>query len=1054
MPGPALALAAAIPLVSGSAFGLAPDVPAAQPERTPINPLDITGKDFAGYRWEEPARDGRLEFSAAKATLWTTGTKEQPVIRMFLEGDVSARIGTMNCTAARAVIWIQHIGGEEHPNEYQFFIYFDRLSMPTAAPDGTSQISLSGDRVPVKGVLRSPDGVGLREDWNVPGPADDPLVREGERTLAAYLRNPTSPGLALPEPGTQSPSDARNPELSRPYSATPTMPPGPSLAELERGLPPAVQGEPIFARQGIISISFGQGSGGTLKASEEDGDGVIEFERGIVVQYRDRSRDRSLQLTAERGVIYLKPGLIKGLGEGQTSFDVTDVRGFYLEGDVVADSTDRTPAGLESHYTVRAPRAYYDVQNDRALLLDSVFWTYDQKVGLPLYVRAKTIRQESASQFAAGSARITNTGFVTPFLSLGVGSVTISRKDPPPGAPAGSGAYWLADATSLTGRMAGVPVLYFPRYVGDPTRFPLRQLSFGDSYGTGPAITSAWDILSLLGIDPPKGTSANVLLDYYFQRGLALGATLGLDRPDANGDFLAYILPHDTGTDRLSSGGRIQQDGTTRDVFVGDFQKRLDEQWTLQLEGSYFSDPTVIDTFFRNDGRDRREFENSAYLVRDDDASSLTLQGKGSFNDFTSNQYLLQDQGYSVDRLPEATYSRINDDLLPDAAPGLLAYSSEYRVGELSLAFTEPTASQLGFTTSNRSVPALGIQPNQSPGDKLRSEGYTEDDVFRFDTRQEISSQLHAGPINVVPFAVGRLTVYDRDFSEFNASNTDDARTWGAVGTRFATEIQRIDDSVESRFLDLHRMRHIIEPGVTVWYAGTNIDQGNLPVYDQNVESLADGGAVMFGAHQTWQTQRGGPGRYRSVDVFTLDTDFMFASADSDPESPIGRWFDYRPEYSNMGDFFTIDSTWQTTETTALSGRSVYDFSKNRQAATSGGIAIQHTPEFRTALEVLYLDVENSTFLNFGALYDLTDKHTVSGIVVYDADLGTIQQISAQVLRKFPNVIFGFSVGYNNISEDFSFGFTLQPVGYEGQAAQVRGLGSSNPQAMSTSIGQ
>jgi hypothetical protein len=296
--------------------------------------------------------------------------------------------------------------------------------------------------------------------------------------------------------------------------------------------------------------------------------------------------------------------------------------------------------------------------------------------------------------------------------------------------------------------------------------------------------------------------------------------------------------------------------------------------------------------------------------------------------------------------------------------------------------------------------------------------------------------------------------VYDRDFSEFDAANEDEARTWGAVGTRFASEIQRVDNSVESRFFDLHRMRHVIEPGMTVWYAGTNIDQSQLPVYDDEVESIADGGAVMLGAHQTWQTQRGGPGRFRSVDVLTLDTDFQFSTEDSDPESPIGRWFDSRPEYSNMGDFFTADSAWQATETMALSGRTVFDLSRNRQAATSGGVSFQHTPEFRTAAEVLYLDVEDSTFINLGASYDLSDKHSFSGVIVYDTDVGTIQQVQAEVLRRFPNVLFGISVGYNNISEDFSFGFTLQPVGLEGRGARVRGLGGAGDRGQSTVIGQ
>jgi hypothetical protein len=1049
MPGLALALVGALWAVLASA-ALGADLGGAQPAA--LDPYEVTGRDFAGRRWPEAAREGRLEFTASIATVWTVSTGGQTVTRMLLERDVIARVGVYEFTAARAVVWVQQVGGEGAATDYQFYIYFDRLTMPSAAPNAQSAVTLSGDRVPVLGVLRTPGGVILRADKVDAGPIDDPLVKEGERSLASYLRSSAgTPQETEDRPSTRGAA----PGEDRPYSADAALAAGAARAALESGFPPAVQGEAIFAQEGVISLAFGSGRpGSALRATEEENDAVVEFDSGIVIQYRDRNTDRAVQLTAERGVVFLKPGLIRGLAEGRTSFDVSDVRGFYLEGDVVANATQRDARGLESNYAVRAPRAYYDVQNDRALLLDAVFWTYDQQIGLPLYMRAKTIRQESATQFSAGPAQITNTGFVRPFLAIGVESVTISRRDPAPTAPPGERSRWMADAKHLTARLGGVPMLWWPRYVGEPARFPLRGFGFGDSFGTGAAVTTEWDILNLAGIDGPPGASANLLLDYYFNRGVGIGTQMALEREEMDGDFLAYVLPYDTGTDQLSTGARIDHDGDTRGVVVGEFQKRIDEHWTLQLEGSYLSDPTVVDTFFREDARTRREYANSAYLARTDDDSALTLQVKGSFNDFTPNQYLLQDQGYTVDRLPEATYTRLNDDLLPSGAPGLLAYSSEYRVGMLGLNFTEPLASEMGFSAPGRSRAALGVEPDESVGDRLRAEGYTESNVFRFDTRQEITSQLRAGAVNIVPFVAGRLTAYDRDFSEFNPDNDDEVRLWGSVGTRLATEIQRVDNSVENRFFDLHRLRHIIEPGATVWFAGTNIDQADLPVYDDEVESIADGGAIMIGAHQTWQTQRGGPGRYRSVDFLTLNTDFQFSTEDSEPESPIGRWFDYRPEYSNMGDFFTVDSTWQATEVLALSGRSVYDLAESRQAITSAGIIIQHTPEFRTGAEVLYLDVEDSTFLDFGVGYDLSDKHSMSGILVYDTEVGKVQQVAAEVLRRFPNVVFGFSIGFNDISDEVSFGFTLYPVGLEQGGARFRGLGSPNERAQSSSIGQ
>src|SRR5690606_26447959 len=162
--------------------------------------------------------------------------------------------------------------------------------------------------------------------------------------------------------------------------------------------------------------------------------------------------------------------------------------------------------------------------------------------------------------------------------------------------------------------------------------------------------------------------------------------------------------------------------------------------------------------------------------------------------------------------------------------------------------------------------------------------------------REEISSQLASGPVNITPFAVGRLTAYDDEFDQFSPSEDDSTRVFGALGLRLATGMQRVDNNVDSRLLDLHRMRHLVEPSVTLWTAHTNVDQQDLPVYDEQVESLADGSAIRFGLDQTFQTQRGGPGRRRTVDWLSVDGELVVSDDDAEQESPIGRWIEGRPE--------------------------------------------------------------------------------------------------------------------------------------------------------------
>src|SRR5690606_1264889 len=181
--------------------------------------------------------------------------------------------------------------------------------------------------------------------------------------------------------------------------------------------------------------------------------------------------------------------------------------------------------------------------------------------------------------------------------------------------------------------------------------------------------------------------------------------------------------------------------------------------------------------------------------------------------------------------------------------------------------------------------------------------------VSRFDSRHELSMPMQAGIFKVVPFVVGRITAYDDEFEDFS-SDTDQARFFGATGLRIHTQFQRVDNAVESRLLDLHRLRHIIEPYVMLWYGYSTVSQNDLPVYDTEVESLADGAAVQLGVRNVWQTQRGGPGRWRSVDVLTLDASVVFDSEGEPDESPTPQFFEYRPEYSQFGDHVRAAAAW------------------------------------------------------------------------------------------------------------------------------------------------
>jgi hypothetical protein len=239
-------------------------------------------------------------------------------------------------------------------------------------------------------------------------------------------------------------------------------------------------------------------------------------------------------------------------------------------------------------------------------------------------------------------------------------------------------------------------------------------------------------------------------------------------------------------------------------------------------------------------------------------------------------------------------------------------------------------------------------------------------------------------------------------------------------------------DSVDSRFLDIHRLRHIVEPNATFWVAGTNVEATDIPNYDSRVDNLADGAAVRLGVAQIFQTKRGGPGRWHDVDALKINTDFVFSSEDTDPQTPIGRFFDARPEYSALGDYFVGDLTYRMTDATSIVASTIYDFEDNQQDITTAGLLIQHAPNFTTLADLRFINPQDSTVLTMWGDYQLTDKYGILLSPNYSLSEGEFQSIFARVTRRFSAFQASISINYDNIQGETSFGFVFQPNGASG----------------------
>ncbi len=1042
--------------------------------------IEPTGSDFAGLRLSIPTVAGSIRFRASKVSVWSEpgrSPSEPATRRLVLDGAVQVTLGDSIFDARRAYVWMQNLepigaaGGL-----YQVFVVFEDVGSAAAAAGP----GVSAPWLPVQGLIQTTTRPEMQADLVLQGrPAGDTSLADAEIELANHLRRllgqaemPTARVVEadprvwqpMPTPWLTTPTYATRPSTG-PSTGPSTAPSTPgSIATVPGGLPPSPgapapapdapsatgtptaaplapqipaervisQAEAAAAAQrfrdtiaslpevptqpsqppvrGLVTLDTG-----SLVVQPGQDETLLIATGGVVIQSTDEASGRTLLLKAERAVIFHDPGTIADLARVERD----KFRGVFLEGAVMA---------TDGQFTLRGNSVYYDLKADRAIVLDAVFNTYDERLGMPLYIRADAIRQEAQNEFTAENPRLATSAFFKPMLTLGASNITLRRVPGSEGQTRN-----VVDADNIALRAGSLPFFYWPNFEGEPERFPLRAITVQSPGGSDGALRTTWDLLSLSGIDGPRDLGAqleaNLLLDWYFQRGLAGGFDATWSTERGEGALLAYGIWNDNGEDRTHSGAKLGHDGDTRGLLLAEHRYRFSDVWTFTGEIAYIGDETFVDAFFDSDGETRREFSTGVAAQRLESNTAVTIQARGSLNDFSANEYILAGPGYTTEKLPEIRYVRLADDLFPDSAPGLVSYSLDTRAGYLRMNFTDPEARELGFTTPSRSQAALGIDPDESIADRLRAEGYFEAGVWRADMRHQLDANLTAGPVTITPFLIGRTTLYDNDFDQFSPEENDDLRLWGAGGVTASTTIQRVDNAVESRLFDLHRLRHIIEPSATIFHAASNVDSADLPIYDDDVEGLAEGTTARLAINQTFQTERGSAGRWRSVDFLIIDAEIIWNDDERDIESLIPRYYEARPELSSPGTFGRLDALWNLTESLGLTTEWVYSLDQNQPARTSAGYLIRHTPQLTSSGELRFLNAQDVTYADFAAQYALTDKYAFTGSVSFDVDEGDFRRARLGLRREFPGFFVRLDYVYDNVQDESSFGFTFQPAG-------------------------
>ncbi len=661
-----------------------------------------------------------------------------------------------------------------------------------------------------------------------------------------------------------------------------------------------------------------------------------------------------------------------------------NVRGVYLEGDVLLT--------LGTSF-VRASRLYYDFERDRALILDAVFRTDIPQRNIPLYVRADEIRQLSAREFSALHARVSTSEFYTPHYHVGVDRVVLSdlttRDVAGRATGVASGEYELHNATVNVGKL---PLLWWPYAQGrlEASETSLRRLRFGYSDRFGAELETSWYLFNLLNMPAPPGFDGRLRMDFFSDRGPGTGIDLDYQREDYFGLFRGYYI-NDGGEDTLGPlrASEEEPDSPNRGRVLWRHRHYMPGNWEATFELAYISDPNYLEEWEREEFNEGKQQETVIYLKRTGETDALTLLANWRLLDFVTQ----------TEHLPDLVYRRIGDTF---AAPFILYHES--RVGAVR------------YRPDDRHV----LDERQ-----FSNEGLS-DVTARGDARQEIELPLKLGPVGVVPFATFRGTYWDG--SPLRAGGL--WRGMGTYGLRSSTAFSRVFSDVESDLLDIHQIRHIVKPEFAAWWSHSNARSDLIHPFDYGIETIDEFYGAMAGIEQTWQTKRGGPDNWRSVDLFTLNLEVGAFGNTAGRDEESNGWVNYwRPENSRARNYFAAEAVYRLSDTTSL----LYDFNLDLDDCSADrnniSLAVERSPRLAYIFGYRRAGDIDLNLVGGGWNYRLNEKHLTSFRAWYDIDRGDLGEVSLAYVKKLPRWYWAIAFEYDNIDDDFSISLSMWPEG-------------------------
>ncbi len=508
-----------------------------------------------------------------------------------------------------------------------------------------------------------------------------------------------------------------------------------------------------------------------------------------------------IDLSADRMVIWTVPSDDLRAGQftqaRETPFQV------YMEGNIEI---------RQGGNILTATHGFFDVQNDRALLLNGELRAYLPAVDGQVRVRAERIRQTARSRFHAQNAWVTTSPYGKPGYRLEASDIFVeprstpawirprSRVDPQFGLP-NSETLWI---TSLNNRLVigETPVFSYPRLSGpaeDPG-IPIRSGSVRHDRILGLQVKTVWDLTRLMGMDKMPGLQWDLLADYYSQRGPGLGTGAqyeGISNGPLPGHYIGEGLLYyinDGGKDTLGLDRRGLATDNNRGRAQWRHRQELPGNIKLFGELGYLSDRNYLEQYAEQEFDEGKDVETLIRIKQDVANWSGSLLIRPQVNNFEA----------TTEWLPRVDLYGLSEPLFG----GALTWSSH---------------TSLGYGRLN---------PAEAPGNPA--------DVFSpvpyvagaeglvTMSRHEVDAPMDLGPIKFTPFVMGEVAHWDEGLTGDSVN-----RAVVSGGARASMMLSRVYPFFRSDIFNVNGLAHKIEYNVEARITDSTEDLSSIPLYNE-----------------------------------------------------------------------------------------------------------------------------------------------------------------------------------------------------------------------------